>query len=533
VIERGLATGSFEREQAWRTATVLAASIVAAIAAGFLAGGLANVNKTPALAAILVLFVPFVAWRRLLLAVMVVAFLAIVVEQYRIGVPGGDLTDHIPLFTSLSDGFNLSGVYFNPMEALLFVVLVILLIRAGQHQVRLPATALALGVAALVGVVLTGAVHGVIAGGDYKMALWEIRPTIYIAVMYFLATQLPDRLETVNAFLWTFVATVAIKSLQGSFLVFSVVLAGGPHPDFLLGHEDSVFFVLFLVLAAGLWLFRQKGALRRVATALVPLVILVNLANSRRVSWLQLGACSLVLLVLVWVRLPDRRRLVVGVLVAIAIVCAIYLPLYWNQTGLLGQPARAVHSMISPDPRDAASDLYRLVENANLQLNIKRSPFIGLGYGIPIDYVIPIVDLSRIDPFIKYIPHNTLLYVWMRVGALGALVFWSFIGFAIVSACRLLRARDPRLALYGAVAVCALVNYLIEGYLDLGLFWFRVAMIMGCMLGVLEVARRVQAAEPAGDEARKGTAARPWRDTEGQPGIIAHAPRAGAGLGSL
>src|SRR5207245_3993533 len=129
------------------------------------------------------------------------------------------------------------------------------------------------------------------------------------------------------------------------------------------------------------------------------------------------------------------------------------------------------------------------------QINLMRSPLIGVGYGIPIDYVIPIVDLTRTDPFIRFIPHNNVLYVWMRLGAIGALAFWSFIGFVVLSACRLLRARDLRLALYGSLVVCAVINYLIMGYLDLGFFWFRVAILMGCLLGVLEVARRVQQAD--------------------------------------
>jgi O-Antigen ligase len=496
MIPSGLAEPkSFQREGSTHLAPLVAASIALAAAAGLLAGALASANRVLALPAILVVIVPFVAWRRMTLAVIGLAFLGLIVEQYRIGVHGGDLTDHIPLFTSLSDGFGVSGVYVNPMEILLAIVLLILLVRAGQRRTLLPRSALARSLAVLVGLVVAGAVHGVASGGDYKMALWEMRPFVYVAVMYLLAAQLPDSVKAVTALLWTFVIAVAIKSFQGLFLVMTAVLGGHQLGDYLLSHEDSVFFVLFLVLVVALWLFRYAGALRRVSTALMPIVLVVNLANNRRTSWLQLGACFLVLMVLVWIRLPDRRRLAMAVLATVAVAFAIYLPLYWNHSGLLAQPARAIQSTFAPSARDASSDLYRQVENANLEINLRRSPLIGVGYGIPINYVIPIVDLTRLDPFIRFIPHNNVLYIWMRLGAIGALAFWSFIGFVIVSACRLLRAQDLHLALYGSLVICAVIDYLIMGYLDLGLFWFRVAILMGCLLGVLEVATRVQKAD--------------------------------------
>jgi hypothetical protein len=481
-----------------RRAGLLALCLAAAVVGGVVAGSLASANRVLALPALLVVFLPILAWRRWGLTVLGLSFLALLIEQYRIGVPGGDLTDHVPLFTSLSDGFGLSGIYVNPMEILLATVLLVLLVRAGQRRAALPRTALAASLAILVLAVVAGAVHGVASGGDYKMALWESRPLVYVAVMYLLATQLPDSIGVVSGFLWMFVLGVAVKTFQGLYLIIVSLAGGHSLGDYLLSHEDSVFLVLFMVLVVGLWLFSIPGPLRRVSTALLPVVLLVDLANNRRTSWLQLGACLLVLLLVAWIRLPERRKLAAVILITIAVGMAIYLPLYWGHTGLLAQPARAIQSTFAPSARDASSDLYRQVENANLQINIMRSPVIGVGYGIPIDYAIPMVDLSRIDPFIRYIPHNNILYIWMRLGILGALVFWSFIGFAVVSACRLLRARDMRLALYGALVLCAVINYLIMGYLDLGLFWFRVAIFMGLMFGTLEVARRLQAAQEMG-----------------------------------
>ena len=49
------------------------------------------------------------------------------------------------------------------------------------------------------------------------------------------------------------------------------------------------------------------------------------------------------------------------------VVGAVYLPLFWNNVGLLGQPARAIRSISQPDERDAASNLYRDIEKINVQ----------------------------------------------------------------------------------------------------------------------------------------------------------------------
>jgi O-antigen ligase len=500
VIEHGLAANRFQREQDRRNRLLIGGCIAAAVAAGFLAGNLAEANKVAVLPAFLVLLVPFVTWRRPATAVTGLAVMALVVEQYRIGIPSGDFTDHIPLFTSLSDAFKLSGLYANPMEILFAITALVLLIRVGEQRVRMPRTALSRGLAVVLGLVLAGAVHGVISGGDYKMALWEIRPMVYVGVMYFFASQLPARTETITMVLWVFVAGVVFKAIQGVLLI-PAFLAATPRPDYLLSHEDSFFFTLYIILAIALWLFKQKGRLRAVTTLLLPMVVLVNLVNNRRTSWAILAVALLALIVLVWIRIPDRRRLIVGIGIAVTVVGPIYLPLEWNKTGLLAGPAEAIRSQFSPSVRESLSDLYRVQENANLVLNIQRAPLIGLGYGIPIDYALPMVaDLTRTDPFLKYIPHNDVLYVWMRLGAVGALAFWTFIGLACVSACRLVRSPDPRLSVYGAFVVCALIGYVILGYLDLGFFWFRIAMTMGWLLGTLEVAHRVEAQDSAAAE---------------------------------
>ena len=110
-----------------------------------------------------------------------------------------------------------------------------------------------------------------------------------------------------------------------------------------------------------------------------------------------------------------------------------------------------------------------------------------------------IQDISTIDPLILYIPHNGVFYIFMRMGLLGAIAFWSLLGIAIITGCRLVRSRNREVALFGALLACALVGYALEGYNDQGFFMYRIAFVIGTLLGLGEAARRLDGAggEPA------------------------------------
>jgi hypothetical protein len=290
--------------------------------------------------------------------------------------------------------------------------------------------------------------------------------------------------------IWAFVIGTGLKAAQGIY-VFIQVRNWQPRPEAVLGHEEAFTFGVFIILVGALWLFRVDGRLRKTATWLLPLVIAADLANNRRAAWLLLGGGLLTLAVIGYCVLPSRRRALNRTALVLLASSAVYLPVYWNKTGGLAQPARAIHSQISPDARDAASNLYRLQENANLKYNVRLGGLLGRGFGVPIDYALPIVDISNIDPNIKYVPHNGVLYILMRMGILGAIAFWALLGSAIVAGCRLARAVDRELAAVGALVACALVAYAFEGAVDQGFFFYRIALITGTLVGLAEAARRM------------------------------------------
>ena len=493
-----MAVASAHRERArtgvsrppWKLAAGLAAG---AILAGLIAARLVVNGQEPGVLGLALVFLPVVLWKRPQLGPVVLLAGALSIEQfpYSVGRVQGAFTDQIPLFHGLND-----SARFKPADVLLVGLLAILVLKAPASGIaRIPRTPIARAIYVLLGAVALGVLLGISHHGDTRIAFTEIRPFVYLATTFLLASSFLTTRAAFRPLLWTLVLASGFKALQG-VLIFAEVQGVRPRPEAVLGHEEAVFFGLFILLTLALWLFEIRGPLRTTATVLFPIVFVADLVNSRRTAWLILGAGFIALAAIGYACLPRRRAFLRRLLAAVGVAAAIYVPTYWNSTGTIGQPARAIRSAVSPEGRDLMSNLYRVQENANLNLNIKQGGLLGKGWGVPIDYALPIDDISSIDPLIAYIPHNGVLYIIMRLGVVGALAFWSLLAAGIISACRLARSRDAELAVIGALIVCALVAYVMEGGSDLGFASYRIAFVIGTLLGVCDAALRLEARSP-------------------------------------
>jgi hypothetical protein len=488
MLSPALSVGGLQRAARVRTTVLLAAGLVLAAIVGPVIGLLGPKAAAAAIGVILFLFFAIVCWRRPAASVLVLTGTALLFEQYPLGI-GDQLTEQVLPFATLNTN-GASGLFFSPIEVLLATALAIWLVRGmARRELRLPRSAPAIALAAFVLCVVVALGRGLSEGGDYRIIVDEVRPFLYVAGCYLVAAETLRTRGRLWALLWVDVLATGFKGLQGTYRYLTVT----QQTQSLLAHEEAIFFDLFTLLVAGLWLFGVRGRLRWVATALLPFVVTANLANQRRVAWIILAFGLVVLFVAAWVSCPERRRLVAGTAAAFAIGAAVYLPAFWNSTSTLGQPARGISSAFSPNQRDDSSNFYRVVENLDLGIAIRRSTPLGVGFGHPIPYAVPLpFDASTVDPLIIYIPHNSVLYVWLRTGLPGALAHWMLIGSATVLACRLLRSGDRLLALVGTFGLWTLVAYMFAGWFDAGLVQYRTAVLVGCVLGALEAARRMR-----------------------------------------
>ena len=471
----------------WRLAILLGGG---SAFAGLLAGEFVARGRPTLVLALAVALLPVVLWKKPSFAPAFIVASALTIEQFPhiAGSRTLDITAHIPLFHGLGG--------FRPSDLLLLFLFAVYLAKRGADGVALvPRTVLSRLVFIFMGTVAFGVLLGVATGGMARVALTEARPFIYLVLAYVIASTMTTSRRALHAVLWAFVLGSGLKAVQGLLLFLSVRHAV-PRPDAVLGHEESLFFGLFVLLTLALWLYDVRGSLRTTATTFLPIVLAADLANGRRTAWLILPAGLLVVMAVGYVSLPHKRGFLGRVAIGIALVSAFYFPAYWNKTGGFAQPARALHSVISPDARDASSNLYRVQEDANLKYNIKQASALGKGFGHRIDYALPIANISDIDPYIAYIPHNGVFYLFLRIGTAGAIAFWSMLGLGIIAACRLARNRDKELAVVGMLVACALPAYALLGENDEGFFYYRVAFVMGALLGLLEAARRLSPKEP-------------------------------------
>ncbi len=489
----------------WVTAALLSAL---SVLIGLVSGTAGSAGLAGALFALLAIALIVALWKRPELSPIVVLVAALTIEQFPFttGQPGAtpgmaptpsNYTDRLPLFHGLGGGLHVS-----PADLLLLALLAIwVLKRETAATTSVPRSATTYAVAAVVLATFVGLAVGQAHGGELRTALTEVRPYIYLAIAYLVATVFTTRLSVLHTAMWALVLGSGFKAAQ-ALQSFLGVRNQIPRPDFIVGHEEALFFSLFILLTACLWIFRVPGPLRTTATALLPLVLMADLVNSRRAAWLILGGELIALSIVTMVALPARRRFMGKVLAVVVLISAVYFPAYWNHTGALAGPARAVKSAVAPNTRDESSDRYRIQENENLRLNIREGGAIGRGFGVPIDYIQgSITDISSIDPMIRFVPHNGVLYILMRMGLFGGIAFWSLLGAGILTGCRLVRSRNPEVAVFGTVLACVLVGYALEGYNDQGFFMYRIAFVVGTLLGLGEAARRIDArglvAQPA------------------------------------
>src|SRR5215831_195406 len=490
-----LAASDVERTR--RTQVFVAGAVLLLLAAvlGPVGGILSESGHGFAILAVGALLVPVLFWNVPPSPVILCVISATLIERFPDA--GADaITAKIPLFRSLQDTIGLSGVTFTPYELVLMLALLVWLARGvADRRIRLRASPLGVGVMVVVGIAIAMVLFGLARGGVFNISLWELRPFLYIAITYLLASQLISRRAALEAILWGIVIGTGLKGLEGAERVFTVVVPAASRPDSILEHDESVFFSIFIVLTVLLWIYGRRGWLRRVATLLLPFVFIADFGNNRRAAWVMLPAMLIAAAVIAYVRMPERRKAIAWVVGVLLTLSTAYVLVYRNSTSLEGEPAHAVWSQFQPDPRDANSNLYRQIENANLSIDIKGAVYTGTGFGVPIAHPVPIFDASNLDPLINFIPHNTVLYVWLRLGTLGAIAFWFVVGAAIVSACRLARRPGRDFGVFGTLAVTAVIAWLVEGWLDQGVTSFRIATLIGCLLGTVAAAHRIAARE--------------------------------------
>lgn len=396
----------------------------------------------------------------------------------------------------VSDSFS-----FSPQELTIVWTLVVWFVRAAaERRLRIHVGPLFWPAAVFLVFNAIGLVYGLANGGNRVIALWEVRAIFYLPLLLLLASNLIENRAQLNTLFW--IATVALfaKGVAGVWYVHDVLKWDLTGVERIAEHAMSIHFNFFFVLLIAAWLYRDSTARRFSMVLMAPFVLFSLVANFRRAGFITLGIAIGLIVLLLYI---ENRRLFYLIAPTSAVAMAVYLVVFWNNQGPLGILARAVRSVIGqPSARDAASNIYRDMENINIMFTIRQAPLTGVGFGHKFYMVVPMPDISFFEWW-EYITHNSIMWVWMKIGVIGFYAFILLLALTMLYGARMVRLM-PRgqLRVFALTATLYIFTHFVYAYVDMS--WEGSSMVfVGTMMGVINALPQIAAGKPA--------PAWPWR----------------------
>lgn len=357
----------------------------------------------------------------------------------------------------------------SPLEVFLFLAFVgWLLGMVGSRRVRLYRAPVLRPLVALTCFVVLGLAWGLAHGGDSNVALWEARPLLQMAVLLVLVVNVCDRTSHYTRIFGLVCTAVFLDSLLAIRFYENLPLVKREDLESLGEHSASLHVNLLLVLLAATYLYRNSSRARRVMLPVVcaPCVYAYFLAQ-RRAAIVGLVVAAIVLAAVLFY---QNRRAFWYIVPLATVLAVVYVGAFWNSQSSAGFPAQAIKGVVAPSQLSAAdqsSDLYRKTEAFDLVYTIRSNPLLGVGFGQKFLRPVPLPDISFFVWW-EYMPHNSILWLWLKLGVLGFIAFFYFVATLIKSAVGNLVASSR--GEYGALmlaSVLFVVMFLVYAYVDI------------------------------------------------------------------
>lgn len=432
----------------------------------------------------------------------------------------GILTPWFPFVKNFSSRESLlyinDAFIINPLEAYIVLIFISWFLRGiSQRKLKFYSGPLLFPALTFLGFVFLGLFYGLYTYGDLNIALWEARPMFYMVAMIILVSNLLEKREHFVNLLWSALLGIFFEALTGNYYFFvnlrtnlSNVAAITDHPAAL--HMNTV-FIFFL----GGLLYKISSAKRIVLLFMVSSVLITYIVTQRRAAFATLGAALVMIAILLYL---EKRTAFWLIVPAISLILIAYVAAFWNVTHPLGLPAQAAKSIIAPNSLDIAnrgSNIYRDIENINLNFTIKQKPFTGIGFGQRFYVIVPLPNISWFTWW-QYFPHNSFIWIWLKTGVFGFGAMLFLMGSTIMLGARMLW-RMPRneLSIVALTAVLFVVMQLMFSYVDIG--WdSQTILYLGIMMGIINSLEHV-VSKPVPVPKKRWH----WqRDIQKQPGLL-------------
>jgi hypothetical protein len=342
-----------------------------------------------------------------------------------------------------------------------------------------------------------GTVIGIVRGGawDASAMLAELRGPLYVALLYFLTVDLIRERAQLRVLLWSFVALVATKALQG---IANYVTTSGVALEAVTAHEDVIFFNAAIALAVASLVIGRHSKMSYALVAAAPAILLAELVTQRRVGFIGL---AIVLLAVVILSLAREPRRAFGLVALGVVAVGAYVPLFWDASGAVAEPIRALRTVLD-DPtvtvRDQLSDRWREIEDRNIEFTMRQVPLTGVGLGQQYLFQEEPPLPSATFVYWRYMTHNAVLWVWLKAGPIGAFALFFLVArVLLVSSVLFVRLRDAELRLAAALMIALVIAQVIFSSVELGLTYSRTMIVLGVALGMAAVLSEAAARDAA------------------------------------
>jgi hypothetical protein len=390
-------------------------------------------------------------------------------------------------FSSSESAFYIQGhqLIFSPLETYLVLTLLSWLVGALlRHRLDFRRGPLFGAAVVFTVFMLFGLGWGLLRGGNVTIALWEIRPILYLPLVLVLASNLIETQDHVNRLIWLAMSALFIVAVVGIWY-YSTVLGGvASRIESLIEHGAAVRLDTLFVLTLAVFLYGASRAKRIILPLMLPFALFTYIVAQRRAAMLSLGVALILILILLY---QQNRRAFWRIAPPVLLISLVYLVAFWNNQGTLGLPARAVRSVLSVTSgnfQEDASTYYRTVENVNINYTIHQAPLTGVGFGHQFQIIVPLPDISFFTWW-QYITHNSIVWIWMESGVGGFLSAVFLVGMAVVTGVRVLRRMPGKdMSAIALTATLYVVMHFLYAYVDMS--WDIQSMVyMGLMMGLI------------------------------------------------
>lgn len=462
---------------------------------------------------------PFpVALTMLLMASIVVAarpVAAIYLSTFFLLVTDAAISPTYPFGKNLSSSesmlFVAHGLIISPFELVLAIALVALLLRRllDLPKVKLTRGGLLWPLMAFSGLLFVGFAFGLATGGNRYVAAWEFRPILILPIFYFLITNLFTSRKQYHHLAIVALVALLIHSLLALQAYSQMDAVQREELESLLGHQSAVQMNLVIIAAMAVWMLPKFGLLARVALPVIAVPVgWAYLVSERRSAVIGLAVAVIFLGILMAKINPRRLRWVAPIFVLVTVG---YLGAFWGaEESTIGFPAQAIKTVIAPgetSEKDQSSSIYREIENIDVNATIQARPLTGFGFGHKFLRPVPLPDISFFV-FYEYIPHNTILWIWIKAGVLGFVSMLYLFGATVRAGTRAaLRMTDPRDVLMAYLATSYVLMYAVFAYVDIA--WDgRSMLVLAVSMAICSEFLRLPSekpVEPEGEPPGRGT----------------------------